>query len=401
MNALAFAWRSLVRQPARAGLGIAGVAAVAALLFDMLLLSRGLVVSMQDLLDREGFDVRVTATASPPGTGPRLRQASRSAAALMALPEVDEAVPLGLSEVAFDAGGDVGSQQASLFAADTSRRRPWTVVEGRDLAGGGQPTGMVLLNRNLAAELGRRPGDSVTLRAFCGAGRSALPLVSLQVAGIAEFPFDDPTQFSAATTLGDAARACGEENRDEADLLLVASSESAGAENTRAAIQFLLPDLYALTNEEVVARLQQGEFSYFRQISTVLVAVTLGFSLLLITVLLTVSVNQRLGEIAALRALGFSRRRVVADVVCESALMVGIGGALALPLGMALAGWLDRILKVMPGIPAELHFFVFEPRAVVVHVALIVATAVLAALYPMQIVARLPIAATLRNEAVS
>ena len=41
MNAIGFAWRSLVRQPARAALGILGVAAVGALLFDMLLLSRG------------------------------------------------------------------------------------------------------------------------------------------------------------------------------------------------------------------------------------------------------------------------------------------------------------------------------------------------------------------------
>ncbi len=48
MNAIGFAWRSLVRQPARAALGILGVAAVGALLFDMLLLSRGLIVSMQD-----------------------------------------------------------------------------------------------------------------------------------------------------------------------------------------------------------------------------------------------------------------------------------------------------------------------------------------------------------------
>ena len=56
----------------------------------------------------------------------------------------------------------------------------------------------------------------------------------------------------------------------------------------------------------------RSEFTYFRQISAVLATVTLFFGFLLITVLLTVSVNQRLGEIAALRALGFSRWRVVA-----------------------------------------------------------------------------------------
>jgi ABC-type lipoprotein release transport system permease subunit len=118
-------------------------------------------------------------------------------------------------------------------------------------------------------------------------------------------------------------------------------------------------------------------------------------------VLLTVSVNQRLGEIAGLRALGFSQRRVVADVLCESALIIGIGGALALPMGLALAQGLDRILKAMPGVPADLHFFVFQLRAVAVHGAMLVATAILAALYPMWIVARLPIAATLRREVVS
>ena len=48
--------------------------------------------------------------------------------------------------------------------------------------------------------------------------------------------------------------------------------------------------------------------------------------------------------------------------------------------------------------PAALHFFVFDPQALWIHGGLLAATAVLAALYPMRIVARLPIAATLRDE---
>jgi hypothetical protein len=58
LKALHFAWRNSVRQPARTCLGVLGVAAVGALLFDMLLLSHGLVLSFRDLLDRAGFDVR-------------------------------------------------------------------------------------------------------------------------------------------------------------------------------------------------------------------------------------------------------------------------------------------------------------------------------------------------------
>jgi putative ABC transport system permease protein len=159
------------------------------------------------------------------------------------------------------------------------------------------------------------------------------------------------------------------------------------------------PRLSVATNAQLVGRLEESGFSYFRQISTVLATVTAVFGLLLITVLLTVSVNQRLGTIAALRAIGFSRRRMITDVVVESALMVGTGGVLAIPVGLVLAEWLDRILKRIPGIPAELHFFVFEPRALGVHLLVLVTTAIVAALYPVRLVARLPIAATLRNEA--
>jgi len=184
-------------------------------------------------------------------------------------------------------------------------------------------------------------------------------------------------------------------------MLLIASRDGYGADAAVSAIRRRRPDLHPATNEEMVTRMQQSDFTYFRQISTVLSTITLLFCFLLITVLLTVSVNQRLAEIAGLRALGFSRARMAADVLCQSALLVGCGGLLALPLGIALSIWLDAILKTMPGIPAALHFFVFEPRALWLHSALLAVTAVLAAVYPMRLVATLPIAATLRNEVVS
>jgi ABC-type antimicrobial peptide transport system permease subunit len=129
--------------------------------------------------------------------------------------------------------------------------------------------------------------------------------------------------------------------------------------------------------------------------------VTLFFGFLLIGVLLTVSVNQRLGEIAALRALGLSRWRVMGGILIESVLLVFAGGVLAVPLGTLLSLRLDAILRAMPGVPAELHFFVFEPRALVLHVGLLTTASLAAAAYPMRIVATLPIAATLRREVVS
>ena len=101
------------------------------------------------------------------------------------------------------------------------------------------------------------------------------------------------------------------------------------------------------------------------------------------------------------RSLGFPRRRIAANLLWESALLVGVGGVAALPVGGLLAVVLDRILRNMPGVPARLHFFVFEPRALVLYAALLAVTAVVAALYPIWLATRLPIAATLRREILS
>ena len=168
-----------------------------------------------------------------------------------------------------------------------------------------------------------------------------------------------------------------------------------------AAIARIRPDLRVLSNDQVVEQFNQNAFSYFRQISTVLSSMTLAFAFLLIATLLTMSVNQRLGEVAALRALGFPRRRIAANLLWESTLLVGIGGLAALPVGGLLAIVLDRILRQMPGVPARLHFFVFEPRTIALHAALLCATGALAAVYPIWLATRLPIAATLRREILS
>jgi putative ABC transport system permease protein len=397
MNAIAFAWRSLVRQPARAALGVLGVAAVGALLFDMLLLSQGLVVSMRDLLDRYGWDVRVTG-GDLPRQGPRIRDGFAASEAITALPSVAAVLLIRLVDAQVDRPSEpplaVSFQGVVLRSRSLSVRPPWTILRGREAATPQE----IVVSESIATAARVGPGSTLRLRASCASEREALPPTMMRVTGIAEFPFASATEDTVGGTFDGLKAACAGNIGDEMDVMLVTSTRD--AEVTASAIREIRPDLSALTNEEVVGRLQQTSFSYFRQISVVLTAVTVSFAVLLITVLLTVSVNQRLGEIAALRALGFSRLRVIKDVLSESGLIVGIGGLLSLPLGQLLAMGLDRILKGMPGIPADLHFFVFEGEALAVHVSLLAATALIAALYPMRIVARLPIAATLRDEVI-
>jgi putative ABC transport system permease protein len=395
MNAMGFAWRSLIRQPARASLGVLGVAAVGALLFDMLLLSQGLVISMRGLLERTGFDLRVTATDSLPGQGPLIPNAVARAREISTLPSVRSAIALRFANAVIVTGGPRGVYTSFQGVAGTAAH-PWTVLRGRDIGNGAE----IVVNENTETRAHLAPGARVMLRASCADGEQALPPVPFTVVGIAQFPFDTPSGNTLATSLDMLATACGGNESGEADVIMIASQDTVGAAAAVADVAKLVPDLRVLSNEEAVNRFERGGFTYFRQISTVLTTVTLSFAVLLITVLLTVSVNQRLGEIAALRALGFSRWRVVADVLCESLLIVGGGGLLSLPLGALLAAGLDRILKRIPGIPADVHFFVFQPSSLQVHALLLAATAVIAALYPIRIVARLPIAATLRDEVI-
>jgi putative ABC transport system permease protein len=396
----ALALRSLVRQPSRAVLGVLGIAAVGALLFDMLLLSRGLLVSFRALLDVAGFDVRVMATDTPFASAP-LPRAGAAVAAIAGLPEVEEVVPIKFGGATVDA--PLGTPTEIYFhGIEPGARRPWKVLAGTDLRFA-RPDSLppLVVNRHLADTFHLAPGSEITLRGDCTRDKSAVPATRFRVTAVVEFPFDEPRALTSATRMADFRKACGQEDKDEADLLLVASREGTGADAAVRAIRAARPDVHPFSNEELVARFQAVGFSYFRQISTVLSSVTLLFGLLLITVLLTVSVNQRLAEIAALRALGFTRRRVVLDVLCQSVLLVGTGGLLSLPLGLALSAWLDHILRAMPGIPSSVTFFAFEPRALALHAALMAATALLAALYPMRLVGRLPIAATLRDEAVT
>ena len=391
MNALGFAWRSLVRQPARATLGILGVAAVGALLFDMLMLSDGLVISMRDLLDRMGFEIRVTVGGQLPGPAPEIADGAAAAASIAALPSVRSVTTILTKYADIERAGRLPTR-ASVLGVGGTGVRPWTILRGRQPGSGRD----LVLDEDAAATLGVEPGASVALRADCSRAVEAQPALVFRVAGIAAFPFDVAGMSAAGTTADRLAELCGEADAREADFLAVTSTGDPAA--AAAEIALARPDLSVFTNEQAIGQMQQRGFTYFRQISTVLTTVTVSFALLLITVLLTVSVNQRLGEVAALRALGFSQRRVVLDVLCESALIVGAGGTLSLPAGALLAVWLDGILKRMPGIPTDLHFFVFQPQTLWIHLALLTATAIIAALYPMRIVARLPIAGTLREE---
>jgi putative ABC transport system permease protein len=138
---------------------------------------------------------------------------------------------------------------------------------------------------------------------------------------------------------------------------------------------------------------------YFRQLSYILGTMSLIVSVLLISTLLTITVNERLGEIATLRAIGLARSTIVRQVLIEGAMLTIIGSVIGVVLGLGTARYLDSILTSFPGLPAAFSFFVPRRESVGTAAAVLLSAGCLAGLYPAWLASRAPIAATLRSEA--
>jgi putative ABC transport system permease protein len=401
MTSAWLAWRTTTRYRARSALAMIGVAVISALLFDMLLLSHGLVDSFADLLEHAGYDVRVLSTEGVPLVRAPIPQAAELAVAVGRLPEVESVARVRFERAVVTTQGRPDVDVALLGTTATGTHAAWTLRKGAELPNDPSLERCPLIvAQRLATAWALVPGSTVSIRATLPGRQSALPAVGCRVVGTADFLFASADEYDVATTMQGMREVKGGAADDEADLVLVASRPRAGPAAAVRAIAKLRPDLRVYSNEDVVAQFNRNGFAYFRQISVVLSSMTVVFAFLLVGTLLTVSTNQRLGEIAALRALGIGRPRIASMLLYESALLVGGGGVLALPLGGMLAFGLDRILRQMPGVPERLHFFVFAPGALALHLALLAATAIIAASYPIWLTARLPIASTLRHEVV-
>jgi len=400
MTSFTLATRSAGRNKVRTALAVAGLAIIGALNFDMLLLSRGLLLSFADLINSGGFDVRITSGEGTPAARSAVTGASELRARIQQVPQVDRVAAMRIDEAFATAAGAPEERVALVGTSEKAGGAGWTLMQGNDLTASSDLPAIVV-TKQFADKFRIGPGGTIQLRPGRSRERSVLPSVECRIAGIAEFSFEAAGDYTVLTSLESLQAIHGGRSEDEADLILVASRTPGDSDDVVAAIRKLRSDLDVYSNDALVEQFSRNNFAYFRQLSLVLSTTTALFTLLLVATLLTVSVNQRLGEIAAFRAIGISQRRVAAMLLWESALLVGTGGTIALPLGGALAVFLDRILRGIPGLPERLHFFVFEPRAFVLHSLLLLVTTVVAATYPMWLAVTLPISSTLRREVVS
>jgi putative ABC transport system permease protein len=222
----------------------------------------------------------------------------------------------------------------------------------------------------------------------------------LILVGRAHFIYMAAAQNAVAVPLQTLQAMRGEPARDRVSLFMVRAASNERVDSVLAAIEHTLPRVTAISTETAMRQVDE-RLSYFRQLAVILGAVSLGVGFLLVTTLVTVSVNERLGEIIVMRAIGVARFRVVLQVLLESTAIMLVGALAGLGLGLVTARYLNSILASFPGLPAAIDFFLFEPRDAWTALGLLAVAGVLAGIYPSWRGASLPIAVTLREEAVA
>ena len=396
MTGLGWGLKSLRRRPLRTALSIAGIAVASAMLLDMVMLSGGIEKSFSELLLARGYQIRLTPKGTLPfDTEASVNGASRIVRAIRAEPGVEAAgAVLGTSIY-----GPTPDSLVTLFGygIQPEAQGIYQVTAGADLAPG--DTLGVLLSETAAGLLRAAPGDTVTLAgrldpqvAGAAVGRR------LAVRGIVRWIYDHRGQPSVGTVLRVMQRLGRETGADQASLLLVKAADDSEVEGLAARLRERFPELEVSSVADLVVQAKR-RLVYFTQLSYVLGGMSLIVAVLLVGTLLTITVNERLGEIATLRAIGVSRGTIVRQVLAEGVALTVLGAGIGILLGLATAEYLDAILTSFPGLPAAFSFFV--PRADTLSLAAVVllVTGSLAGLYPAWLASRAPIAATLRAEA--
>ena len=390
---------SLVRHRARTMLAILGVAIAAAMLLDMVMLATGMRESFRELLLTRGFQLRLAPKGTLPfDTDATITDVAGVVSTLRRNADVREISPVLGGSIHIPINGrDVS---ASILGIDPTVQGDYELSSGTDVTA----PNAIVVNRRLLRELGGKIGDTIHVSTgYDPQTRSYSGQRALLVTGIVRFLYGATDQSAAAVrreTLQQMNAPSPTRAGDRASLFMIRVREGANIEATRRWIEAQLPNVSALSIATAIAQVDQ-RLSYFRQLALILGAVSLFVGFLLVTTLVTVSVNERAGEIAVLRAIGVSRAHVIEQVVVEGVFISLIGAIIGLALGLVTARYLNSILSAFPGLPMAIDFFLFQPVAAWSALGLLIASGIGAGVYPAYRAASLPISETLRREAIA
>ncbi|MDT8436595.1 MAG: FtsX-like permease family protein [Gemmatimonadota bacterium] len=199
----------------------------------------------------------------------------------------------------------------------------------------------VLVERAFAARAGLSPGDRVRL-----AAAATGPGCAARIEGLFE-PAADPATLTrerplVRLRLPDLQRIAG--RGDEVDRFSLRLAPGADPDATAAALQSLLPGTQVLPAATVAAR-ASTTFEVVRRFHRAIGIITITAGGVFLACIMTLKVQERRAQVAALRLVGISRGTLVAWLMSEAALVAALGGVAGIGVGRLAASVINAVYR--------------------------------------------------------
>lgn len=250
-----------------------------------------------------------------------------------------------------------------------------------------------IVGRGTLKAQGWKVGDTVTLVG------TVYP-VTLRFKIVGEIPNDRaPHLWFQREYLDQALKAAGQGGLDILGTVWLRVDDPARVGPVMAEIDDLFRNSDAPTASETEKSYFANFFGALKGLVTVILVVTALVALCIVFIAAntaSMSVRERIGEIAVLKALGFGRRLVFGTLLAEAVLLSTLGGTVGAGASLLLTGLLRGVARGSPQL-GPLGSFVVTEAILVQALFLSLFVGMLSGVVPSFGAARRPVAATLRE----
>lgn len=286
-------------------------------------------------------------------------------------------------------GGANSAPSQGLNWIQVPELNPYELAEGTAPSGPDQ----VVIDRASARTGDLSVGDTATVLVKGGPR-------SVTISGIATFGEVD-SMLGMSTVLFDdeaAQQLVGEPGRYDS-ISVLATGDVTQEELTRRIAEHMPEGVEAITGAELTAEQQSdaaADLSFFNTFMVTFAVVALFVGSFIILNTFSIIVAQRSRELAVLRAIGASRRQVMASVLLESVVVGVLASAVGLVAGIGIASGLRSLVSAV-GIEVPSADMAVEPASMVTALAVGVIITIASAVLPARRAARISPVAAMRE----
>jgi putative ABC transport system permease protein len=277
------------------------------------------------------------------------------------------------------------------FDARAERFNPLVLTDGRWASG----TGQVVIDNNTAKDNGYSVGDRIGVAARGPTRQYTITGVARygkenSIGGATIAVFDVPT---AQALLG---------KRGQYDTIFIAAKDGISSEQLVRDLGPVVPAAAQIKTGQQQADAnskdsqEQSKFVQYFLLAFGFIALGVGAFVIFNT--LSITLAQRIRELATLRTLGASRRQIRRSVMTEGLVMGVFASVVGLVAGLGLAKGLNAVFKAF-GIDLPSASTVVEPRTIIVALALGIVVTLIASISPARRATRIAPVAALREGA--